>query len=43
MDNPEGCVIVCVAENKLHSDAFLDKIQDVLSQPIPKWVLNYTM
>ena len=42
--NPEGHILVAVAENKLNSNAFKDKMQQVLSaNPIPSWVMNYTM
>lgn len=42
--NPEGHILVAVAENKLNSNAFKDKMQQVLSaSPIPSWVMNYTM
>lgn len=42
--NPEGHIVIAIAENKLHSNAYLEKMQEVLcSKPIPSWVMNYTM
>lgn len=42
-DNPEGYVLIAVAENKLHSDAFAHRMQEALARPLPDWVMNYTM
>jgi aspartate/methionine/tyrosine aminotransferase len=44
-ENPEGKILLCVAENKLTSDLLLGKIIDLFqkeSESIPPAILNYT-
>ncbi len=42
IENPEGAISLCIAENVLSWKEMRTKLQEIAQQPIPQWVSKYT-